>query len=246
MRLKPSFYFIPVFSPPNEWAPEAEPEWSDEDDAYVPDDELIAACELPAPPPLPSDTDLESAADVLAPHLPTRPLMAYHLGRDRYVTLSRFRGGLNFHVREYGTNDLTLAKYPTPKGVCLDHVQVRALIHHIDDVRTRVHHSDIATEANWHLGKLTFVGFNPEYTAIANLRHFFIPENEKRLQATKRGVTLNKHEIDNLARVLTETLEAAWPALQLQTTPCFVDHAEHNDEERAKRQCPYCAPLMDI
>lgn len=219
-------------------------ETDDEEDTDI--DLLIAADQLPPPPPLPAQVAVTCEIDNLAPGLPSRPVLAHHLGRGRYVTLSRFMGGWTFHVREYGVNGLTMRRYPTTRGVCLDHVQVRALIHHLEDIRARIHNSDIASEANWHLGKLTFAAFSPDFAAFVNLRHFFVPENENRLQATKRGITLNKNELDMLAVILTTRLENAWPALHQFNNPCFVQHSEHNDEERAKAQCAYCSPLLGL
>lgn len=223
-----------------------ETDHEDEEESYVPDDQLMAADELPPPPALPEQNSLRCEVESLATSLPSRPALAYHLGRGRYVTLSHFRQGLTFHVREFGVNGITSKRYPTPKGVCLDHVQVRSLIHYFEEIRTRIHNADIATAANWHLGKLAFASFDPEYQSIINLRHFFIPENENRLQATRRGITLNKTEIDMLAVVLQSKLEPLWPSLANHSKPCFIQHTEHNDEERAKVQCSYCSPLLGL
>ena len=73
-----------------------------------------------------------------------------------------------------------------------------------------------------------------------------MPDGENKLHATRRGNTLNQQEVDMLTRVLDEALAGAWPAFQTFNIPCFVQHTENNDGERAKRQCPYCKPLMDI
>ena len=217
----------------------------EEEEDYVPDEELLAAEEqIPQPPPLPLDSTLESAEDDLAACLHGRPPLARHLGRGKYAVLSSFQGVLKLHIREFGTNNLTLKKFPTSKGVCLDHVQVRALIHHAADIRTRVHNPGMSLGANWHLGRLIFASFNPEFGCTIDLRHFFVPES--RLQATRKGISLNKRELDNLISLLTPMLESRWPSLQVQNQPCFVEHEQHNDEERAKAQCPYCSPLIGL
>ena len=222
------------------------PYWEDEN--FVGDDEMIAAADQQPPPPpaLPSDSVLEAAEAELAQSLHGRPTLAVHLGRSKYVVITTFQGQMKLHVREFGTNKFSEKKFPTSRGVCMDHVQVRALIAHMNDLRSRVHAPNIAEEANWHLGKLVFAAFNPDFGPNLDLRHYFVPDHEKRLQATRKGISLNKREVDHLALVLSSRVEAVWPELQQYSTPCWEDHAEHNDEERAKRQCPYCSPLMNI
>lgn len=221
-----------------------EDEEEGDEEGYVPDDELLAADQLPPPPPLPNVEELQSAEQILTYCLHGRPHLAYCLGRNRYLVLSSFQGAIKLHIREFGTNQITSRLFPTTKGVSLDHVQVRTLIHHTASMRERVHNEQIAREANWHLGKLVFASFNPEFGATLDLRNFFVPEN--RLQATKKGVSLRKGELDNLASILSCKLEEVWPSLQNFSTPCFIEHCEHNDEERAKSQCAYCAPLLKI
>lgn len=217
----------------------------EEEEGYVPDEELMAAAQLPVPPPLPPVSQLESAGDIMKAINPVPPTLAYHLGRDRYVTLSSFQGKTKLHVREYGTNQLTLRKFATTKGVCLDAVQLRSFSHHVDDIRASLHNTG-ATEANWHLGRMVFASFCPEFGQTIDLRNFFVPRNEHRLQASKKGVSLNKYEFDNLALIVTTKVESVWPAFRQYPTPCFIQHAEFNDEERAKQQCEYCSPLMNI
>lgn len=214
------------------------------EEEYVPDEELLAADQLPPPPPLPSVQQLEPAEQILTPSLQSRPHLAYRLGRNRYLVLCSFQGAVKLHIREFGTNQITSRLFPTTKGVSLDHVQVRTLMHHIGGMRERVHNEEIAREANWHLGKLVFATFNPEFGANLDLRNFFVPE--KRLQATKKGVSLRKSEVDNLTTILSFKVEEVWPSLQNFSTPCFIEHFEHNDEERAKAQCAYCSPLLNI
>lgn len=217
----------------------------EEEEGYVPDEELFAAAQLPPPPPLPPTSRLTPMDEELQHRLPSRPIMAYHLGRERYAVLSKFMGQPKLHIREFGTNAMTGVKYPTPKGVALDHVQTRSLMSYINDIRSSVHAPD-AMESSWHLGRLVFGSFNPEFGQRLDLRHFFVPENEKRLQATRKGISLNRAEMDILTVVLLEKAETVWPALRTFNVACFVQHTEHNDEERAKQQCEYCAPLMNI
>lgn len=220
----------------------------EEEEAYVPDDQLILADQLPPPPPLPDVTTVRCAMDEMAMAGPGRPVLAANLGRGRYVTVAPFQGKLNLHIREFGVNKFTLRRYPTPRGVCLDTVQVRSLLHHLEELRTRVHApaEQNPTESNWHLGKLRFASFSPDIGPFIDFRTFFVPENEHRLQATLKGITLNSREFDSLAVVLRYKVQAVWPALVKYDTPCFVHHSEQNDEQNAKEACDYCSPLAKM
>lgn len=247
----PSILLVPEEAETVEVVAEEELIWDkdeeEDDENYVGDQELIAAADQQPPqaPALPSDTVLQPAETELAHSLHGRPPLAFHLGRGKYVIISSFQGRMKLHIREFGTNKVTENKFPTPRGVCLDHVQVRSLMAHMSDIRNRAHAPPtIVTETNWHLGKLVFAAINPEFGANVDFRHYFVPE--KRLQATRKGVSLNVRELDHLALVLAQRAEAAWPELQNYLLPCWVDHTSHNDEERAKRQCDYCSPLMDL
>lgn len=207
----------------------------------------MAAFDLPLQaPPLPPDTVLEHAEKELTASLHGRPPLAFHLGRSRFVFLADFNGETKFHIREFGTNEITRRKFPTGRGVCLDHVQVRNLMHHVTDMRVHSHHPDTTSEANWHVGKLVFASFSPQYAGNIDFRNYFIPKGTNRLQPTRKGIGLNKREMDNLSLVLLSSLEGSWSALRSYPTPCFLDHAEYNDEERAKSQCDYCSPVMNL
>ena len=214
-----------------------------EADDYVPDDQLLAAAQLPAPPHLP-DIQLLPVEDSLTRPLHGRPKMAFELGRGRHVFIASFNGDHNLHVREMKINELTKSKYPTPQGICLDSVQTRSLIHHLPEMRAAVAAGVSSPEMNWHLGKLVFASFNPDYGMAIDLRKFWVTP-EGRLHGTRKGIRLNQGEVDNLAWAM-DVAPSRWHTLANYDVPCFITHEQENDVQRAKEDCPYCSPLIGL
>jgi len=200
--------------------------------------DLANVPELPPAPPLPENLDLPRAEPDFCSDPKRSPLLAYHLGRSRYLSLNAFKGNVKVHIRLFPRNRLTNNLYPTVSGVCLDHIQTRSLMHYLGQIRAAMILEDQSPIMNWHLGLFTFASINPTYGLSLDIRHFFVPKNETRLQATRRGIRLSRQEVDNLTWAL-HILEQNWDQLRNYPVPCFEEHS--ND---MTNWCVYCNPSL--
>lgn len=76
-------------------------------------------------------------------------------------------------------------------------------------------------EKKWHMGGNVIETVNPAISGV-NIRHFWVPEGQTEVTATRRGLVLKRDEWEKIKTSL-ELVEEAAPELE-STQPCSEIH----------------------
>ena len=130
------------------------------------------------------------------------------LGGHRYIKLTEWNGFKRVDIRFWRDDTI-----PTKEGVSLQLTQWKDLCDMtgvIDDLMTRVIDQE-PVDWRYHLGEDTYVTIKAPYTCV-NIRRFWIPNGEWTLKPTKKGVSLNWKEWQELKKTIP-VFEAKEPEL---------------------------------
>ena len=163
----------------------------------------------------------------------------FHLGRDRYLSTSRFNGEDRVHLRKFD------GEIPTRCGIALSLRQTKLLLDVVDTV-------DCTVDKEWaslndeekpehfiHLGfgaYLKVYKFNGE--RYYDVRRYWKPPQSTEVVPTKTGLHMNRQEFEKLKQVQTSLL-STFPEL-FDIVPC--DCMTQGNQLAALR-CPECNPF---
>ena len=160
------------------------------------------------------------------------------LDSDKYVVVSKFRGDVFVHIREYATDASTNKLYPTKRGVSFIPTTFATFVMNFDEIDRNVLelNTDKVFEFRVHLGKGIFCTVTSGYYFV-NIRRYFVVEGK--LQATKNGICLKISEW-NCLKGNIEEIKNTTPLLS-EAVPCFIQ-TDHSNQEAALN-CSVCYPF---
>lgn len=119
-----------------------------------------------------------------------------HLGRDRYVNVSKFGDALYAHIRVHARDGNKLI--PSTRGIALTPQQWSQLVSYKDDINNSFRKDD-DEGCMKHLGAGKYASVsNFNEHRFVQIRQYWMPENCTEPKPTKKGVTLNADEWENL------------------------------------------------
>ena len=160
------------------------------------------------------------------------------LDSNKYAVVSKFRGEVFVHIREYETNPITNKLYQSKRGVSFIPSTFATFVLNLDEIdrNVRALNSDKQFEYKVHLGKGVFCTVNAGHNFV-NLRRYFLLNGQ--LQPTKNGICLKPIEWYCLKGYI-ESIKSSAPELE-SAVPCFF-LTDHSNQESASN-CSICHPF---
>ena len=168
-------------------------------------------------------------------------LLTKPLGGDRYLVVNTFGDGkLKVHVRQFERRK-TGVLYPTKAGVYFQparYAKLMALEPQITSTIQAELDGEDCESIKWHIGGGVYVAVSKDFD-IANLRQYFLPEDEQEILPTKVGVTLKLDQWENTVNEL-KALKEKFPELaNAQECDLSADHAN----QTGYYDCKECSPF---
>ena len=138
----------------------------------------------------------------------------FHLGRNRYVYPSTFKGIEYIHIRIYEKYSSSDKLFPTKTGIAFPLMRFQSLCFTTNLVDEAILKKE---EVSQHLGGNVSISTNKDFQTV-DIRHFFLLKDK--LQATKKGINLRFSEWENLKKFI-DIAEQYTPSLS-QTFPWEV------------------------
>lgn len=126
-----------------------------------------------------------------------------HLGSDCYVAVNIFRGAIQIHIRQFYKSEDNLC--PSKKGVAFTlqrWLKFEDCYTKLDELLEQCFTSSLETKHVIDLGGRIYATVDPSFRAV-DLRHFWIPHDKTKLEATRKGLSLDKTKWNNLKAVIT-------------------------------------------
>lgn len=166
--------------------------------------------------------------------------MKIKVGIGKFVTMTPYQGLYNCHVRYYDIDPLTGKQYPTRKGILMAPTDFANMMKLLPKIKmemekkggqegevNRVHVSS-GIYATTKMGK-----------TIVDFRHFFLPADSEIPVPTKRGIFLNKVEMQEMEMAF-DSIRARYPEFDnAQSNVCDGNHFEPDNGVN----CKYCHPF---
>lgn len=146
--------------------------------------------------------------------------LSFKVGTNRFLTVKPFNNQLRVELRLW-----VASNHPTKKGITFTLARLKQftnVIDEIDQAAKKLWTEDPELEEKkWHLGGNVIETVNPAYSGV-NIRHFWVPEGQTEVNATRRGLVLKRYEWEKIKTSL-ELVEEAAPELE-STQPCSETH----------------------
>lgn len=159
------------------------------------------------------------------------------LGRSIFVVVTKFEGEVYLHIRKY--EEQGDKKFPTKTGTCLTPLRWKTFVDFLPEMENCVnmYDHDETVEYKRHLGGNWYVSINKGYPCV-DIRKFWLPEQEERVVATRKGIALGFKEFRLLSK-LVEEINQNIPEM-VDIVPCHR-RDDHQNQLGALR-CPECNP----
>ena len=203
-------------------------------DESVPNEYAVRQVSLnempPPPPPSPPQNGVACESSIIP--------IKFHLGGNRYLTVSIFKGQKYVHFREYEFSDN--ACFPTKKGIALPARRFASLLQKCNEINETVQQVEngISTQYKVHIGGGVFVTVNGEYQRV-DVRAFFVPPGQAEEKATCRGMAFKLCEWKKFIEVIPRLLEMDTEIAS--TLPCYLE--AHHPIIVEQTGCCECAPF---
>ena len=141
-----------------------------------------------------------------------------HLGRDKFVTHTKYNGADYLHLRVF-ENGL-----PTKKGIALCVTRTRALLDAIPvvDIEADTALTPSESEYSYHLGYGTFLRvLCYKGTRYYDVRRYWKPEGHQEPVPTKNGLYMNSDEFAQLKNCITDITKAIPDVLRVNACECW-------------------------
>lgn len=155
-------------------------------------------------------------------------LLRYGIGRDRFVTVSTYKGNLNVNVRVHKLDPQTKYWYPTKEGITLTSSRFASLCQEIAEIENQLSaiEGEDGADYSCHIGGGVFVtveGLNP----IVELRSYWRHKNNKQgiPRRTERGIALSLSEWEDLKKSIFDIRDKV---PQFCGAKMCVDLSNHN------------------
>ncbi|VDI28321.1 ATP-dependent RNA helicase DDX58, partial [Mytilus galloprovincialis] len=122
----------------------------------------------------------------------------FPLGSDCYVTVNIFRGALQIHIRQFYKSEENLC--PSKKGVAFTlqrWLKLEDCNKTLDALMEQCLTCSLESKHVIDLGCSIYATVDPLYKTV-DLRHFWIPPGKTKLQATRKGISLDKTKWNNV------------------------------------------------
>lgn len=162
------------------------------------------------------------------------------IGREVYVVAQTFQGRTYVHVRRYGKR-LDGGIFPTKTGISLD-LEKWKKIHELQsdniDESIRDYQEGKTIHYKSHLGDNYFVTLNTGYPLI-NIRKWFVPEGQKELVPTRKGIALTFEQWDKLKDSTIVVREFIGEELDRVT---YCEFSDSHQNQMGFYECRSCCP----
>ncbi|KAL4231803.1 Transcriptional coactivator [Mactra antiquata] len=160
-----------------------------------------------------------------------------HLGKDIFVVVNTFQHESLIHIRKYDVDGDKI--FPTKTGACLTLSRWKQFVIQLDEIDTSLKKScnNEDVEYQFHLGGNWHVSVSRGYYCV-DIRKFWLPENEKEIVPSRKGIDLGPSEFRELKR-LTGSIEDQLPELA-EIVPCMMREDPQN--QLGALQCSECNP----
>ena len=170
----------------------------------------------------------------------TKEMIRYEIGCGKYVVVTSYKNEVLTHIRHFDLSMNGSKMFPTKRGIVLRPRGFANLVQLKDDITNALVTAvaDVSVKMHKHIANGVYVSVSTDY-AIVNLRSYFLPENSKEPQPTRRGICLTMSEWLNFLSVIdlmcaeVKELKDATPSL------CEDDH----ENQMSFYNCSYCNPF---
>lgn len=158
---------------------------------------------------------------------------------NRYIQVTEWDGEPRIDIRQWAKAS-SGKLYPLKTGVSLTLSRWKMLCMHMDDIeegRKAIHNKNADVDLQIHLGGNFYASLKYGYPCV-DIRKFWIPDGQEKLQATQKGIALLHPEWDRVVSYIKD-IELALPELA-EVTPCPLREDHQNQE--GMLQCSECNP----